>query len=85
MSQPEPRQKPRIAVPLLNFPDSLDVIDILTCTDKVGPQQGECGHFSFKAGPGKGGPMPVFWGHMRGGDHAYGLHTASASLLTIMR
>lgn len=51
LSQSEPRQKPRIAITLLNFPDSPDVIAVLTHTDKVGPQQGECGHFPFKADP----------------------------------
>lgn len=68
LSQLESRQKPRIAASLLNFPDSPDVIAVLTCTDKVGPQQGECGHFPFKVDLGKRWSHACLLGAVQGGD-----------------
>lgn len=82
--QPEPKQKPRIAVHLLSFLDSTDATAILTLPDKVGPQEGEHGHFPFKADLVESGPIPISWGPVQGGEHTYGLHTASAFSLTVL-
>lgn len=58
-SQTEPTQKPRIAVPLLNIPDSPDAIAVLTHTNKLGPNKRNVDIFHLKEAQWKSGPVSL--------------------------